>query len=226
MTIKELVKVKRSKRARRVALRLDPKEGVMNLVVPPNMRLDNALRFAQLHEEWVKEILESLPPVKPFEDGTILPILGVKRRISVDYDPDYKRTDITLMKTVLHVKTNQEDPSKRIRRFLKTLAKEELTKMTHKKAAVLKKHVSAVTIRDPKSRWGSCSEEGRISYSWRLIFAPMHAMDYVVAHEVAHLIYMDHSENFWRVCRKLSHNYSEGQNWMRHNGNILLRYGE
>lgn len=226
MAIERLVTVKRSKRARRVALRLDAKEGVMNLVVPPHMKLDSALKFAKTHEKWVKETLAALPPSVPFEDGTIIPILGQKRRISITYDEKFKRTDIQLLKTVLQVRTNQIDPSRRIRRYLKTLAKETLTEMTKKKIRRIGVDKVTVAVRETKSRWGSCSEDGNISYSWRLIFAPEIAMDYVVAHEVAHLAHMDHGDEFWRLCRRLSKDVFEGEYWMRNHGNILLRYGE
>ncbi len=225
MAIERLVQVKRSKRARRVALRLDAKEGVMNLVVPSHMKIDSALKFAKIHEEWVKETLASLPPGVPFEDGTVLPILGQKRRISVIYDENAKGTEIQLLKTVLQVRTNLIDPSPRIRRFLKSLAKQTLTEMTEKKVKRLGVSGVSVAVRETKSRWGSCSEDSNISYSWRLIFAPLVAIDYVVAHEVAHLKHLDHSDDFWRVCRRLSKDYFEGQYWMRNHGNILLRYG-
>ncbi|MCB1680991.1 MAG: M48 family metallopeptidase [Rhodospirillales bacterium] len=226
MAIERLVQVKRSKRARRVALRLDAKEGVMNLVVPPHMKIDSALKFAKIHEEWVRETLASLPPGVPFEDGTVLPILGQKRRISVIYDETLKSTNIQLLKTVLQVRTNLIDPSPRIRRFLKQLAKQTLTEMTERKVKRIGSQNVSVSVRETKSRWGSCSEDGNISYSWRLIFAPLVAIDYVVSHEVAHLIHLDHSDDFWRVCRRLSRDYFEGQYWMRNRGNILLRYGE
>lgn len=226
MTIERLVQVKRSKRARRVALRLDAKEGVMNLVVPPHMKIDVALKFAKSHEKWVKETLAALPPSVPFEDGTILPILGQKRRISVTYDENFRGTEIQLLKTVLQVRTNKSDPSARIRRYLKQLAKETLTEMTEKKIRKLGISKVTVGVRETKCRWGSCSEDGNISYSWRLIFAPEVAIDYVVAHEVAHLVHLNHSEAFWSLCRKLSRDGFEGEYWMRNHGNILLRYGE
>ncbi len=226
MAIERLVTVKRSKNARRVALRLDAKEGVMNLVIPPHMKLDSALKFAKTHEKWVKETLAALPPSVPFEDGTIIPILGQKRRISVTYDEKFKGTEIHLLKTVLQVRTNQIDPSVRIRRFLKQLAKDTLTEMTKKKIRRIGVENVTVGVRETKSRWGSCSEDGNISYSWRLIFAPEVAMDYVVAHEVAHLVHLNHGEEFWRLCRRLSKDGFEGQYWMRNHGNMLLRYGE
>jgi predicted metal-dependent hydrolase len=82
-----------------------------------------------------------------------------------------------------------------------------------------------VQVKDTRSRWGSCTEDGRISYSWRLVFAPPKALDYVVAHECSHLVHMDHSENFWRLCEKTSRAYEEGKDWMQKNAHSLMRFG-
>ena len=97
--------------------------------------------------------------------------------------------------------------------------------MATDKADIINKNISSVTVRDTKSRWGSCSHKGELSFSWRLIFAPYDAIDYVIAHEVAHLIHMDHSKNFWTLCRSLSSNFVEGKFWMQNHGNSLMRYG-
>lgn len=226
MTIEKLVTVKRSQRARRVALRLDARERIVNLVIPPRMTLDNAFRFAEKHQDWVREVLAALPPSIPFEHGMILPIFGEKKRISIRYDKNNLGTQIELLKTVLQVTTNQKDPSARIQRFLRSHAKKKLTELAREKAKKIKKPLNAVAVRDTKSRWGSCSEDGNISFSWRLIFAPYVAMDYVVAHEVAHLVHMDHSDAFWNVCRKLSDDFLDGQYWMRNHGNELMRFGQ
>jgi hypothetical protein len=79
-------------------------------------------------------------------------------------------------------------------------------------------------VREKKSRWGSCSSDDHLSYSWRLIFAPPAALDYVVAHEVAHLVHMNHSKAFWNLCRSLSHDFVNGQYWMKNHGHELMRY--
>jgi predicted metal-dependent hydrolase len=104
------------------------------------------------------------------------------------------------------------------------LAKKELTKLSHNKAAQLNKRLVSVDVRDTSSRWGSCAEDGRINYSWRLIFAPWEAFDYVVAHECAHLVHMDHSPAFWHVCEDLSEDYSSGKTWMKRHSDELIRY--
>ena len=184
-----------------------------------------AEQFVIEHRTWIQQKLAELPTPVLFTDGSIIPVLGKERLIAITHNPDSKITRIRLDDEHLQVNTNRDDPSGRITRFLKTEAKETLTNLAREKAGILEREVAAVQIRDTKSRWGSCGPDGRISLSWRLIFAPWDAMDYVVAHEVAHLIHMNHSRKFWDLCASLSDNYKEGKKWMRNQGNDLMRYG-
>ena len=94
------------------------------------------------------------------------------------------------------------------------------------KAAKLNRTLKTFGVREMKSRWGSCSLDGRMSLSWRLVFAPMDAIDYVISHEIAHLVHDDHGAKFWQLCEELSTNYSTGKNWRRRNGVNLGRYGK
>ncbi|MEZ5813338.1 MAG: SprT family zinc-dependent metalloprotease [Alphaproteobacteria bacterium] len=224
-TLPPYVTLKRSKRARRLGLRLDPKERVFHLVVPAGVSLRRAERFAEEHDSWMIDKLMELPEPIPFEYGTVLPVLGQNRRIHVFYDETLRKTFIDLKDKELLVTTNKDDPSARIERYLKKLAKDELTMLAHEKAAQIRRKVFGVSVRDTKSRWGSCSADGNLSFSWRLLFAPYEAFDYVVAHEVAHLRHMDHSNDFWHLCRDLSEDFFEGEYWMREHGHELMRYG-
>ncbi|MCK5374232.1 MAG: M48 family metallopeptidase [Alphaproteobacteria bacterium] len=224
--IKDLVTVKRSKRARHVALRLDPVERVINLIVPRHMPLNKAYRFAQDHEDWVKKTLGKLPETIPFTHDTILPVFGDKVRLDIAIDPTLKRTTLKQCDDALYIKTYQQDPANRITMHLKKIARAGLADIVSDKASGIGKSVKSVTIRDTKSRWGSCSQDANMSFSWRLIFAPYSAIDYVVAHEVSHLIHMDHSPAFWEVCKSLSCDYKNGKRWMKENGNSLMCYGK
>jgi len=219
------LKLSISERAKRMALRLDPRKRVIHLVVPKRASMHTAYLFAESNKEWIREKLRELPRPVPFKDGEILPILGRDRKIIVLYNENLKHTDIQLKKDELLVLTNKLDPSVRIRRFLMELAREKLTELALEKAGLLRRRVDDIKVKDTRSRWGSCSDDGRLSFSWRLIFAPIKAFDYVVAHEVAHLMHMDHSENFWRVCERLSRDYEDGKGWMAENGHDLMRYG-
>lgn len=220
------LKVQISPRARRMALRLDPKHRVMHLVVPKRASLRSAFKFAEENREWIREKLRALPRQVPFRDGAVLPVLGRDRQIVILYNETLKYTDIILRKDEIVVLTNKLDPSVRIKRFLIDLAKEKITEMSYEKSSLIRRRISDIQVKDTKSRWGSCSEDGKISFSWRLIFAPPKAMDYVIAHEVAHLVHLDHSEAFWDVCEALSRDYETGKDWMRDNGHDLMRFGE
>ena len=88
----------------------------------------------------------------------------------------------------------------------------------------IEKEIKSVRVSDTKTRWGSCSHDGRLCFSWRLAFAPYEAIDYVVAHEVAHLRHLDHSKEFWTLCEELSIDYAAGKRWMKENGSELMRY--
>ncbi|MGB0718907.1 MAG: M48 family metallopeptidase [Bdellovibrionales bacterium] len=225
MTQLSHLKIKHSKRARRMALRLDPVERVFHLVVPRGISEKRALAFAQQHDAWMQERLSALPPPVRLEGGAVITLLGNRVTIKIHHVPDLHVTKIALEDSILHVRSNKDDPSARISRFLKNFAKDELTVLAHEKAARIGKTVQSISVRDTKSRWGSCSHDGNLSFSWRLIFAPPEAFDYVVAHEVAHLRHLDHSKAFWTLCRDLSDNFVEGQYWMRNHGNELMRYG-
>lgn len=187
--------------------------------------MKKALRFAEEHESWMQDKLKDLAPSVTFQDGVSIPVLGHERIIDIHHDPALKRTDIKLTDTHLEVRTNQSEPQGRITRFLKKLAKEELTKTSAEKAQRIGKNIKSISIRDTKSRWGSCSHDGHLSFSWRLIFAPYEAFDYVAAHEVAHLEHLDHSKAFWSLCRDLSDDFVEGEYWMKNHGQELMRYG-
>lgn len=223
--IEELVKLKRSKRAKRVALRLDPKERIINLVIPEHMSPRKAYQFAQNHEDWIRETLDNLGQAIPFEHSQTLPFFGDTLSLDIVHDDTLKRTQIKHEGDQLIIRSYMENPANRIKHWLKKQAQKGLADIANEKAEQINKPLASVTVRDTKSRWGSCSNTGELSFSWRLIFAPYAAIDYVVAHEVAHRIHMDHSKAFWTLCEELSLNYTEGKNWMKQHGNDLMRYG-
>jgi predicted metal-dependent hydrolase len=123
------------------------------------------------------------------------------------------------------IKSPDGDIHAPLTRFLRNMAKDTMTALAHEKAQEIGETLNNLSVRDTKTRWGSCSEDGSISLSWRLIFAPYEAMDYVIAHEVAHLRHLDHSRKFWTLCRELSDDYVEGKYWMDNHGHELMAYG-
>lgn len=220
------LRLKVSPRARRMALRLDTHARVVQLVVPKRASLHRAFDFARHNQAWIERHISDLPKQIKFVDGAIIPLFGNDIEIRVHYRKELKQTRIALTKKVLSVYTNKRDPAARIRRYLIALAEEKLTKLATRKAARIGKTITSVKVRDTKTRWGSCSEDRKLSFCWRLIFAPPEAFDYVVAHEVAHLKHMDHGSAFWALARKLSRNYEAGYSWMQTHGQELMRYGQ
>ena len=216
--------IKQNPRAKRLAIRIDNKKRVANLVIPPRTSMRRAYLFALERKYWIRERIAELPELISLENGASIPLLGQNTLIEVNYDQKLKTTSIFLENNKLIVSTNKEDPSSRIIRFLKNLIKEELSKRSKEKASQINKTIQRIDVKDTSSRWGSCSHDGKLSFSWRLIFASEEAIDYVVAHEVAHLEYMDHSPAFWMLCEDLSENYSAGKSWMHRNSQELNCY--
>jgi predicted metal-dependent hydrolase len=217
--------IKISPRAKRMALRLETKDRTIKLVIPKRASINSAYEFALEHADWIKKSIADLPTQIGFTHGTVIPVLGKDRTININHDSTLKRTNISLNNNEILVSTNKEDASSRIKRFLINTAKKELTTLAHEKAERIDKTIQKVDVKDTVSRWGSCSHDGKISFSWRLIFAPIESLDYVVAHEVAHLAHLDHSPAFWKVCEALSDQYGKGSRWMRKNSAELMRYG-
>jgi predicted metal-dependent hydrolase len=220
------LRLRMSKKAKRIALRLDNKSNHIHLVVPHRTSLFKAYNFAKKHENWINEKYNELPTPIPFIDGNELPIMGQPITLDIFSCNTLKRTDIVLKNNILSVKSNKENPSPRITRFLRQKAKTHLSELAHKKADIIQKEIKDIKIKDTKSRWGSCSPDNVLSFSWRIIFAPYEAFDYLVAHEVAHLTHKNHSRSFWSLCEELSEDYLKGKKWIRNEGHTLMRYGQ
>lgn len=221
------VEVKASTRARRMSLRVDPARELVQVVVPAGITDAEVTRFVGRHLDWVHQRLAAIPARSPFHDGAVVPVLGVAHTIR--HDPS-RRGGARVARGEdgrweIQVGGEKEFLERRVEEFLKTQAKRLLGQRSREKAAMIGAKVAAVTVRDTRSRWGSCSATGRLSYSWRLIFTPEAVFDYVVAHEVAHLKEMNHSARFWALCAKLTADVEGPRAWLKANGARLHRYG-
>lgn len=217
-----------SPRARRLSMRVNPKNKHIKLVIPRGARLHNIVDFVEKHESWIKARIAEFPQNIPFAAGQIIPVFGKDRLITINapHAGQHGRTTrIELEDKHLAIYTNRENISNHVKKWLKDEALQTLKNLSFEKAAFINKKVKDVSVRDTVSRWGSCAADGRISYSWRLIFCPFDVIDYVAGHEVAHLKHMDHSKNFWRLCDELSENMPYGKQWLKLHGNDLMRYG-
>jgi predicted metal-dependent hydrolase len=209
-----------SRRAKRIILRIDP-VGAVTLVVPRRTSRDEAVAFARSKAEWLNDRLASLPAPVPFADGTELPLLGRPHRIR--HAPGSH--GVRLGRGEIVVAGEDSHLPRRVADFLRREARRECGERARRFARRLGLNIARVSIRDPKSRWGSCSHKGHLSFSWRLILAPEWVLDYVIAHEVAHLVEMNHGPRFWRLVEKLYPESVRPRDWLRRHGTRLHRYG-
>ncbi|TWA67100.1 hypothetical protein FBZ82_10772 [Azospirillum brasilense] len=217
------LELRESARARRMTLRVDAGRGLIQVVIPVGVPEAEALRFVGRHDGWVRARLAALPPQLPFADGAVVPYLGIDHLIR--HSPELRGATRRADGAIL-VGGRAEHVARRVRDFLMAEARRELAERSRAKAALIGARVAAVTVRDTKSRWGSCSATGRLSFSWRLILTPESVLDYVVGHEVAHLREMNHSQRFWTLCAQLTGDVRTPRLWLKANGARLLRYGE
>jgi len=222
-----LVRVRRHRQARRYTLRIHSVSREVVLTMPPRGSLKQAQEFAQKHGGWIAARLGRLPAPAPFAHGTVIPLRGVDHRIMhrrgergtvwIEADEQSERR--------LCVAGAEPHVARRVADYLKREVKGDLEGASRRAASELGVTFRRVSIRDPSSRWGSCSTTGVLSYSWRLIFAPPFVLDYLAAHEVAHLVEMNHSRTFWRVVERICPNVARAKAWLDAHGADLHRYG-
>jgi predicted metal-dependent hydrolase len=215
------VTVRRSAQARRLSLRLDPAAGPV-LVLPAGARLAEAERFLLHHRLWLAERLARLPARIALVPGAQVPLGGEVHEIR--HVPAARR-GVWAESGQLHVSGRLEHVPRRALDFLKAEAKRLVTPQAFALSAQLGRTPLRVTVRDTRSRWGSCSSRGDLSFSWRLVLAPPWVLGYVVAHEVAHLAEMNHSPAFWRVVAELAGDPAPAKAWLKAHGAGLHRYG-
>ncbi|QFT61659.1 M48 family metallopeptidase [Roseivivax sp. THAF30] len=213
------VTLRRSSRARRISLRLSGVDGRVTLTLPPRVPEREGMAFLREKESWLRGHLENRGEPVRIGLGAMLPIAGEPREIR----PGSGRS-VVLETGALLVPGPEERIAARSLGYLKTLARERLAAASDRYAAVLGKDYTRITLRDTRSRWGSCSSQGALSYSWRLILAPPEVLDYVAAHEVAHLAHMNHSRAYWDTLTQIHGDWRAPRRWLRENGGELHRY--
>lgn len=210
--------------ARRIALRLDSKSKSIRLTVPKGTAPSKVQSFVNKNILWINNTLNNLPSDIVLKENSTFPYMGKHITLKVITDKSAKTRKITLEETDLTIRTASDIYSERLKRWIINDFKEKVKSISEEKSLNIKKEIKSVRVSDTKTRWGSCSHDGRLCFSWRLAFAPYEAIDYVVAHEVAHLRHLDHSKEFWTLCEELSIDYAAGKRWMKENGSELMRY--
>lgn len=213
------VRFRRSSRAKRISLRVSRLDGRVTLTLPRGAKEREAREFLALKAGWVRGQLADCLPEVALRFGAQLPLEGTPRRL----EPASGRR-VQIGAEAIAVPGPEEEIGARLGGALKTLARERLAAASTGYAARIGRSYSRLTLRDTRSRWGSCSSAGALMYSWRLILAPPQVLEYVAAHEVAHLREMNHSAAFWAVVAELEPGYEAPRRWLRDHGSQLHRY--
>lgn len=213
------VLLRQSARARRLSLRISGADGRVSLTVPRGITQSDATQFASEKESWLREHLEKVPDLVAVGEGTVMPVEGIDRQI---VRTDVKRVE--LRPGELLVPERSRSFRGALLGYLKTRARDRLAESSERYAAQVGRDVKRLTIRDTRSRWGSCTSDGNLMYSWRLILAPSLVLDYVAAHEVAHLVELNHSRAFWGLVEDLMPGYRQPRHWLKAHGSSLHRF--
>jgi predicted metal-dependent hydrolase len=213
---------RRSARARRVSLRIDPREGTVVLTLPPRAGRPSGMALLMGHAEWVSRRLAALPGAVPFAEGAEVAVDGVAHVIR--HVPGL-RGAVRIEGGALLVGGEAEFLARRVGDFLRAEARRRLSVLVAEKSALSGLRPSRVAVKDTRSRWGSCAASRALAFSWRLVMAPRFVQDYVVAHEVAHLRHMNHGPQFWALVDELAGDVTAPRAWLAANGAKLLRHG-
>ena len=212
------VVLRRSARARRLSLRISRLDGRITLTLPDGVPERQGIAFLESREDWLRGHLEDAAPAHSVGLGGTVPFEGVPLPVTSG-----QVRGPVLRQGALVVPPDPARAGRRVQAFLKLQARDRLVAASDHYAALLARSYSRITLRDTRSRWGSCTAAGDLMYSWRLIMAPPEVLRYVAAHEVAHLAEMNHSAAFWQVVEGLMPDYRTHRRWLRREGDALHR---
>ena len=223
------VQIKRNASARRLTLRIRAATRDAVLTMPPRGSLVRAKMFVERHAAWIGHRLARLPVSTPFGPGAVVPFRGVQHVIA--HRPGLRGTvwieaaDQADQLPLLCVGGEPPFVARRVQDFLVKQARADLADAVGRHSATLGLAARRMTLRDTTTRWGSCSSAGTLNFSWRLVMAPPHVLDYLAAHEVAHLKHMNHSAAFWTTTARLVPDYERSEAWLKAYGIGLMRFG-
>ncbi|THH36790.1 M48 family peptidase [Aliishimia ponticola] len=213
------VTIRRSARARRMTLRVSRMDGRVTLTLPRGASEAEARAFAGARADWIRKHLAETAPHHGVGIGSDIPILGEMRHIV----PGAGRR-VVLQDSQIAIPGPPDQAGRKLEAWLKQTARSKLAYASDQYAQRLGREYSRITLRDTRSRWGSCSSAGALMYSWRLIMAPAEVLTYVAAHEVAHLAEMNHSKAFWDTVQRIYGDYDAARGWLRADGHRLHQY--
>jgi hypothetical protein len=220
------VALKRVATSQRFTLRVRVASRDVLLTMPARSSLRSAREFAERHAAWIGARLARLPRPVAFAPAAVTPLRGVDHTIV--HRPGERGvvwTEIGLSGPIICVTGEKPFIARRVADFLKREARKDLEAAVARHSRRLGVAPRRIALRDTASRWGSCSSTGGLNFSWRLILAPPEILDYLAAHEVAHVVHMNHSPMFWKVTRRLFPETERAEAWLRVNGADLHRFG-
>jgi predicted metal-dependent hydrolase len=224
-----VVALRRTPAARRFILRVRFAARDAVLTMPQRASMKDACEFASRNAAWIATRLNRLPETIPFAPDSIIPLRGVDHRLT--HVPDRRGAVWTETRNdagaafALCVAGEAAHMRRRVADYLRREARTDLEAAVSRHARALDLAPRRICLRDPISRWGSCSASGNLNFSWRLILAPSFVLDYLAAHEVAHLVHLDHSPRFWSLARRLSPDVERAEAWLVAHGAHLHKYG-
>ncbi|HWQ85906.1 SprT family zinc-dependent metalloprotease [Brevundimonas sp.] len=213
-------------RARRLSIRIDARAGEAVLIAPSERKLADVVAFARTKAAWMRERLAERPHGTPLEPGAVIDLFGKPVRLVATGGAGAARLTEDTDGPVIASGGEGEAFARRVENLFKRVARETLQTRTDVHLRALGQRPVRMSIADPKSRWGSCSPHNRsIRYSWRVVMAPPAVIDYLAAHEVAHLVHADHSPAYWSVVQRLVGDHRAFRKWLRENGPALHAVG-
>lgn len=219
------VSVRTHQRARHYRLSIS-RGGEPVLTLPPNGRWADAEAFLHRQRHWLAARLKRAPKSVPFAEGMLIPVRGIEMQISgTGQVRGTVRFDETGENSLLLVPGGPDHMKRRLTDWLKTEARTDLGERTRFHAERLGVKYKSIRLKAQSTRWGSCSSSGNLNYNWRLIMAPPFVLDYVAAHEVAHLREMNHSPAFWATVTETLPDMERGRAWLKAHGGQLMAYG-
>lgn len=213
-------------RARRISVRIDARAGEAVIVAPRERMLGQAVDFARSRADWISERLSARVEGLPLAPGAVIPVQGRPTRLEATGTTGAARLVEEADGPVIRSGGEGEAFARRVENLLKRLARQTLTERTEVHLRTLGQRPVRLSIVDTRSRWGSCSPHNRsIRYSWRVVLAPPAVLDYLAAHEVAHLVHGDHSPAYWSVVERLVGDHRPFRAWLRRHGAALHAVG-
>jgi predicted metal-dependent hydrolase len=216
------LRIVENERARRLTLRIDAGGRGLRMTVPPGLRHGEVENFLDRHRGWLEQRLAKVPERPQVRPGIRIPVRGVPHLIV--HEPG-KRGTVEVSRDeggpVLIVHGDRLHLPRRIADFLKREARREIEALVAKHTGTVGRRAKAIRFKDTSSRWGSCTSDGSLSFSWRIMMAPSPVIDYLVAHEVAHLKEMNHGPKFWKLCTELCPDTKRCKDWLKRNGGAL-----